>query len=82
LNGIQNKLKFMNIDEDKEGDTVVEAIISLWKINKNGHLVKRIQKSFSYDQIFQESREGRMMLSLSYCRTRVSLGLVDPNKEN
>lgn len=60
------------VDKDEENayqGAVCEGVISLWKINAQGQLMKDMEKSFTYPitkerelQIFRETKEGQMKL--------------------
>ena len=40
----------------------VEALLSIWKIDSGGKLIKDRETSFSYDSLYQPSKNGKMKL--------------------
>ena len=58
-------------------DAVVEPIISMWRITKHGQLTQVKEESFEYFQEFKHTKNGEMLLQLSYDKSIVSLGLVN-----
>jgi hypothetical protein len=62
----------------KDGsDAVVEPIISMWRTNKKGQLSQIKEETFEYFQEFKPTRNGEMMLQLSYDKSLVSIALVN-----
>lgn len=49
----------------------------MWRVTKQGQLTQVKEESFEYFQEFKPTRNGEMLLQLSYDKSIVSLGLVN-----
>lgn len=76
----KDDVKFMKIGGEEEQSNMAEAIVSIWAINKQGHLQKTKQVSFDYDAPYAQSRNNVMRLQLSQDLAYVSLALVKDSK--
>ena len=72
------------IETDYEDDyVVVEALLCIYRITPTGQIEQEKQISFSYDQKFHPTKEGKMKLRLSQDRSIVSLSMQQVNhKQN
>ena len=62
--------------ETKNGDdAMVEGILSLWKISSQGQIQKDKEISFEYNMAFKDTKDGKMMLTLSHDKKIITLGM-------
>ena len=67
--------------DTEAGDAKVEALICLWKINKDGSLAKEMQQNFSINTKYKPSDyKNRMKLTLSNDKQFVLLAVDSEEK--
>lgn len=85
LKALKPDVKFMKYLEEKddtgtEHNTMVEALISVWQVTKQGQMRKIKQTSFEYQPEYIPTNDKNMRLQLSHDSRYVSLGIIKNNK--